>query len=111
MQVIAVDIMGPLPESSNKNSYILVVADYFTRWMEAYAIHDQEAATVAQKLVDDVFCWLGIPEQLHSDQGKQFESKLIQELCKTLKISKTRTTAYHPQCDGSLNALTGHCKI
>lgn len=43
---------------------------------------------------------MGIPEQLHSDQGKQFESKLIQELCKTLKISKTRTTAYHPQCDG-----------
>ena len=100
MQVIAVDIMGPLPESSNKNSYILVVGDYFTRWMEAYAIHDQEAATIAQKLVDNVFCRFGIPEQLHSDQGKQFESKLIQELCKILNISKTRTTAYHPQCDG-----------
>ena len=100
MQVIAVDIMGPLPESNNKNSYILVVGDYFTRWMAAFAIHDQEAATVAQKLVDEVFCRLGIPEQLHSDQGKQFESKLIQELCKILKISKTRTTAYHPQCDG-----------
>ena len=100
MQVIAVNTMGPLPESSNNNSYILVVADYFTRWIEAYAIHNQEAATVAQKLVDDVFCRLGIPKQLHSDQGKQFESKLIQELCKILKISKTRTTAYHPQCDG-----------
>ena len=104
MQVIVVDIMGPLPESNNKNSYIciLVVGDYFTRWMAAFAIHDQEAATVAhvQKLVDEVFYQLGIPEQLRSDQGKQFESKLIQELCKILKISKTRTTAYHPQCDG-----------
>ena len=76
MKVIAVDIMGPLPESSNKNSYILVVGDYFTRWMEAYPIKDQVAATVAQKLVDHVFCRLGIPEQLHSDQGKQFESSL-----------------------------------
>ena len=92
--------MGPLPESNNKNSYIFVVGDYFTRWMAAFAIHDLEAATVAQKLVDEVFCRLGIPEQLHSDQGKQFESKLIQELCKILKISKTWTTAYHPQCDG-----------
>ena len=100
MQVIAVDIMGPLPESSNKKSYILVVGDYFTRWMEAYPIKNQEAGTAAQKLVDHVFCRLGIPEQLHSDQGKQFESKLVQELCKILKISKTRTTAYHPQCDG-----------
>ena len=52
MQVIAVDIMRPFPESNNKNSYIFVVGDYFTRWMAAFAIHDQEAATVAQKLVD-----------------------------------------------------------
>jgi len=100
MQVIAVDIMGLLPESCNKNSYVLVVGDYFTCWMKAFAIHDQEATTVAQKLVDDVFCQYGMPEQLHSDQGKQFESKLIQELCKILNISKTRTTAYHLQCDG-----------
>ena len=56
-----------------------------------------EAGTVAHKAV---FCQLGIPEQLHSDQGKQFESKLIQYLCKILKISKTRTTGYRPQCDG-----------
>ena len=83
--------MEPLPESNNKNSYILVVGDYFTHWMEA--------TTVAQKLIDKVFCCLGIPGQLHTDQGKQFESKLIEELCKILKISKTRTTAYHPQCD------------
>ena len=69
MQVIAVDIMGLLQESNNKNSYILVV-DYFTPWMAAFAIHDQEAATVAQKLVDKVLCRLGIPEQLHLDQGK-----------------------------------------
>ena len=38
--------------------------------------------------------------ELHSDQGKQFESKLIQELCDILSISKTRTTAYQSQCDG-----------
>jgi len=56
MQIIAVDFLGPLPESMNGNSYILVVGDYFTRWMEAYAIRNQEATTVAQKLVDEVFC-------------------------------------------------------
>ena len=53
--------------------------------MATFAIHDQEATTVAQKLVDEVFCHLGIPEQLHTDQGKQFESKLIEELCKILQ--------------------------
>lgn len=51
MQICAVDIMGPLPKSKNGNRYILVLGDYFTRWMEAYAISNQEATTVTQKLV------------------------------------------------------------
>jgi len=74
MQIVAVDILGTLPESTNGNSYILVVGDYFTRWMEVYAIRNQEATTVAQKLVDEIFCWFSTPKQLHSDQGSQFES-------------------------------------
>ena len=100
MQIIAVDILGPLPESTNGNSYILVVGDYFTRWMEAYAIRNQEATTVAQKLVDEIFCRFSTPEQLHSDQGSQFESQLIAEVCKLMNIHKSRTTPYHPQGDG-----------
>lgn len=74
LQVVAVDILGPLVESDAGNSYILVVGDYFTKWMEAYAIPNQEAITVARKLVDQMFCRFSPPEQLHSDQGKQFES-------------------------------------
>ncbi len=59
---IASHCRGYHGSTGNKNSYILVVGDYFTRWMEAYAIHDQEAATVAQKLVNNVFYRFGIPE-------------------------------------------------
>ena len=54
MQVFAVDTIGPLPESTAGNSYILVAGDYFTKWMEAYALPNQEAVTVARKLVDQV---------------------------------------------------------
>eukprot|EP00731_Ephydatia_muelleri_P037157 Em0403g6a len=39
-------------------------------------------------------------EQLHSDQGRQFESDLVKEICELLQIRKTRTTPYHPQCNG-----------
>lgn len=38
LQMVATDILGPFPESPAGNNYILVVADYFTRWAEAYAI-------------------------------------------------------------------------
>ena len=52
MQVIAVDITGPFPESNAGNRYILVVRDYFAKWIEAYSMPDHEAKTVATKLVD-----------------------------------------------------------
>ena len=100
MQIVATDIVGPLPESDGGNSYILVVGDYFTKWMEAFPIPNQDAITVANKLVNEVFLMFAIPEQLHSDQGRQFESRFLSEVCKLLGIYKTRTTPYHPQCNG-----------
>ena len=47
----------------------------------------------------------GVPNQLHSDMGAQFESQTIQEISKILGINKTHTTPYHPQCDGLVEHL------
>ena len=100
LQLVAMDILGPLPESPHKNSYVLVVSDYFTRWTKAYAFPNQEAETVAHKLVDEFFFRFSVPEQLHSDQGRQFESNIIKEVSRLLQINKIHTTPYHPQSDG-----------
>ena len=101
MQFVAVDIVGPFPENSEGKKYILVVVDQFTKWSEAYAIHNQEAVTVAEVLTREWFFRYSPPETLHSDQGRQFESRLIYEICHILGIKKTRTSPYHPQGDGS----------
>ena len=92
MQLVAVNIVGPLTPSKTENTYILVASDYFTRWVEAYPISNQEAVTVANKLVDEFFCSFSVPEQLHSDQGWQFEANVMQEVCRLLQIDKTCTT-------------------
>ena len=100
MERIAIDILGELPITSNGNKYILVIADYFTKWTEALPMPNMEACTVAKTLVENVLCRFGIPQKIHSDQGRQFESNLFQEMCKILGIEKTRTTPYHPESDG-----------
>ena len=61
MERVAVDIAGPLPVTASGNKYICVAMDYFTKWPEAYAIPDQEAATMARVLVDNYFCRFGMP--------------------------------------------------
>ena len=100
MEHIAMDILGSLPTFDNGNKYMLVVSDYFTRWVRAYSIADQENQTIADVLTKEFICRFGVPLLIHTDQGRNFESKLMAEVCELLDIKKTRTTAYHPQSDG-----------
>jgi hypothetical protein len=51
--------------------------DYITKWPEAYAHPNQEASTVAEALVTNFFCRFCIPWELHSDQCRNFESRLL----------------------------------
>jgi transposase InsO family protein len=97
---IAIDVAGPFPRSDQGNRYLLIAMDYFTKWPEVYAIPNQEASTVAEALVTNFFCRFGIPRELHSDQVRNFESHLLQEILQRLGVSKTRTTPLHPQSDG-----------
>eukprot|EP00731_Ephydatia_muelleri_P013634 Em0007g944a len=69
LQIVSVDLIGPLPETEDGCKYVMVAVDCFTRWVEVYAIQNQEAKTVAKKLVDEMFCRFSPPEQLHSDHG------------------------------------------
>ena len=98
----AMDYMGPLPETSRGNKHLLVVMDHFTKWCEVFATTDQKAQTVAEILVSRLFSRFGPPTVLHSDQGRNFESNLMKEVCNLMGIHKSRTTAYHPQCDGQV---------
>ena len=100
MERVAIDLLGHLPKSTQGNQWVMVVGDYHTRWMEAYALPDAKAETVAKKLVEEFVCRFGVPHELHSDQGTNFESKLFAEMCRLLGIRKTRTTAYNPKSDG-----------
>ena len=100
MERIAIDILGELPETDRGNRYILVIGDYFTKWTECHAMPNMETKTVATLLIEQVISRFGVPYRIHSDQGRQFESQLLTEMCSLLQIEKTRTTPYHAMSDG-----------
>jgi len=71
-QIVAVDLVGPMPLSTRGNTWILVLTEHFTRWADALVIPDATAPTVARALDQNVFCYLEILEQINTDQGAQF---------------------------------------
>ena len=97
---VAIDILGPLPRTENSKRYILCITDYFSKWAEAFPLENIEAETVACVVVEQFISRFGAPNEIHTDQGRQFESQLFQNLCQLMEIKKTRTTPYHPQSDG-----------
>ena len=75
------DVCDPTPDGFR---YILVIADYFSKWTEAFPIKDKCADTVADVLVDKIILRFGMPLVIHSDQGREFENGLMKSLCNRL---------------------------
>ena len=96
MELVCMDFLCLEPDRSNHRS-ILVVTDHFTRYAQAFPTKDQTAATVAKVLWEQYFQHYGLPKRLHSDQGPEFEGRVIQHLTNMLGIKKSHTTPYHPQ--------------
>ena len=99
------DIVGPLPRTQRGHRYILTVVDHFTKHAEASVLPDQEAVTIAHVFLNEFISRFGVPYIIHTDQGKKFESHIFKELFQLLNIKKTRTSLYHPQCDGQVERM------
>ena len=100
MERVAMDILGPLPISDKGNRYILCVGDTFTKWITSIPIPNQETKTIADALIEHVFSIFGLPKEILTDQGRNFESRLFAELCKLFEIKHSHTTPYKPSSNG-----------
>ncbi|KAH9087047.1 hypothetical protein Ae201684P_000461 [Aphanomyces euteiches] len=98
--LVVVDALGPLPTTNRGHKYILVFADYFTRWVEAFPVPDLKTSTFARVFIDGVLCRFGIPDKLLTDRGSNFVSELATTMYTTLGIHKLASAPYHPQGQG-----------
>ena len=93
------DYLSLEPSKGNIEN-VLVITDHFTRYALAYPSKTQTALATARILWDNFICHYGFPEKFISDQGRNFGSDLIKELCKIAGVKKLHTTPYHPQGNG-----------
>ncbi|XP_072182290.1 uncharacterized protein [Diadema setosum] len=108
-QRIALDIVGPLPKSKKGNMYILVICDYSTRYPEAIPLRSTNADKIADELIK-LFSRVGVPQEILTDQGSNFMSKLMVQVCESLGIRKIRTSPYHPQSNGLVERFNSTLK-
>ena len=89
-QRIAIDLVGPLPQTQRGNRYILTMCDYATRYSGAIPLSSTEVSRIAKELVG-IFARMGIPEEILTDQGTNFMSTMLEEIYQLLQITRIRT--------------------
>ena len=105
-EVMGIDIVGPMPKGKGGHQYLLTTICMASKWPEAVPLRNVTAKTVAQNLVD-IFSRTGIPLEIVTDQGPQFMSKVMDQLCVSLQIHKIPTTPYHPEGNGVVERMHG----
>ena len=99
LEVVSIDFTL-LEPASNGMENVLVITDVFSKFAVAVPTRNQKASTTAQVLVKEWFLKYGPPERIHSDQGRNFESKLVEELYRLYNIRRSHTTPYYPRGNG-----------
>lgn len=97
LQIVSLDLMGPLPRGQRGAKYILAVLDVFSKYIKLYPIKKATSTTILKKLTDDYIPNIGTIEQLLTDNGTQFHSKQWFKQLAVLGIRIKHTTTYHPE--------------
>ena len=99
LELVCIDYLTLEPSKGGIEN-VLVVTDHFTRFAMAIPTKNQTAKTTTEAFYNNFILKYGIPTRLHSDQGANFESEIVKELCKLTGMEKSRTTCYHPMSNG-----------
>lgn len=113
---IGIDLIFGLNETAEGYHGILVITEYLSKYPYAVPIVEKSAEHIAEKLFIYISMF-GPPQEMLSDQGKEFLNKIVTHLSMISGIERKVTSPYHPQTNGLterfnqtlINALRKHC--
>ena len=114
LELVSMDFWGPTAQpSANGNKYVLIITDYYTRYVVAIPVPNNTAITTAQCFVRDFVFKFGIPRRLITDQGVHFVNQLMKNITSILGTNHSQTSSYHPQSNGLVERFNGtfHAQI
>jgi transposase InsO family protein len=102
---VSMDFFGPLKATRSGNIWILTIQDALSKYSIAVPLVHATAAEVTRAMVNNLIAYFGPPAAILTDQGPNFLSKTLEEFARIFRIEKYRTTAYHPQSNGSIERM------
>ena len=109
-QRVGIDLVGPIiPASDRGNRYILVHMDHASRYPDCVALKKIDSETIAEALLD-IWSRVGIPQEVLSDNGKQFVAGVMPEVQRLLSIKGTHISPYNAKCNGMVEKFNGSLK-
>ncbi|CAL2256026.1 unnamed protein product [Prunus armeniaca] len=102
--IAAIDLVVPVPPAPAKKDTMIVVIDYFTKWIEAEALSSTKEADVERFMWRNIIYWFGCPQSLDTDSSLQFIGKQIIAFFSKYKIKQHLSTLRYPQGNGQAEA-------
>ncbi|GJQ75192.1 hypothetical protein Trydic_g9794 [Trypoxylus dichotomus] len=96
-EVIAVDLVGPLPEIPRENNWVLIVKDTASKWTELVAIQTATAEACTEILIEKIFLRYCTPRKIISDNGVQVARHVMQQVTYCFDIKTPFIPYYHPE--------------
>ncbi|XP_019173389.1 PREDICTED: uncharacterized protein LOC109168965 [Ipomoea nil] len=104
-----VDLVRALPTGSGKRKYFIVAVDYFTKWVEAERLATITSAHCKHFVYKNILCRFGVPMQLITDNGRQFEGQEFEGFFAEWHITHSRVAVCYPQANGPVE--NANCTI
>ena len=94
----------------NGHEFILVAIDYFTNWVEAVSFSVLKAKHVARFIEKNIICRYGIPHEIISDNGMQFEDE-VQRILQKSGVKHHKSSPYRLQTNGAVESANKNVKV
>ena len=99
LELVHLDFLCQEPGKGQEEN-VLVITDHFTRYAQAFVTRTQTVQTMVKTLWDKFIVHYGLPKKILTDQGRNFESQLVADLCELMGVQKIQTSPYHLQTNG-----------
>ena len=106
-EIWAIDFIGPFPIPTKRSGarYIITAVEYVTKWAEAEPVDTCSSEIPDKFIYENIITIFGCPLTLISNQGTHFINRTIKTLTDQFQIDHRRSTTYHPQSNGAIEAF------